>query len=142
MARHIHAQIANGELRLRRLLIPGATNHRPHTAEQLHHAEGFHNVIVRAAVQPLHLVHLLPARRDHDHRQAAGAGVLPEPGQQAVAVLAGQHHIQQHQLGQLNAHGLQKGLSFLKAARLKARLPQRVALQLADARIVLYDVDH
>ena len=65
-----------------------------------------------------------------------------EPGQQAVAVLAGQHHIQQDQLGQLNAHGLQKGLPLLKAARFKARLFQRIALQLADARIVLYDVDH
>lgn len=69
-------------------------------------------------------------------------GILLKPGQQTVAILSGQHHIQQHQLGQLNAHSLQKGLSFLKAARLKARLSERIALQLADTWIVFYDVDH
>ena len=141
VACHVHAQIANSKLSLW-LFILGTAQHSPHAAEQLHHAERFDDIVVRAAIQTLYLVHFLSACRDHNHRQAARAGILLKPGQQAVSVLSGQHHIQKHQLRQLNAHGLQKGLSLLKATRLKACLPERIALQLADARIVLYDVDH
>ena len=137
---HVHAQAARGQLA--GLLLPGAAQHRAHPAEQLHDPKRLNDVVIRPAVQALDLVHLLTPGRDHDDRHGPRAGVLLQTHKKLVAVLARKHHIQQDKLGEMSADSRPEGAALLKTAYLKARLLQRVTFQLADSRIVLYDVDH
>ena len=95
--RHV-AQRHDGGGRL--LLRP--PQQRTHARQQFHHAERLRQVIVRAAVQSLYLVHFRVARGDENHGHAAGACVAAQEAQQGQAVLTRQHHVQQHAV----RHGL------------------------------------
>ncbi len=74
--------------------------------------------------------------RDHNDRQVCAGGVGAQLAQDLVAVLIGQHHIQNDQLPGL-AHGSPEAGGVLSAACVIAVGLQRVLLQLTDAGVAL-----
>ena len=69
-----------------------APDQRAQAREQLRKVEGFHDVIIRAAVQAAHAVCAAVACRQHEHR---GLLRLPQACQQRPAVKHREHRIQQ-----------------------------------------------
>ena len=119
-----------------------AAQHGPHAGDKLHDAERLAEVVVRAVVQPLDNINFAGLGRDHNDRQVCAGGVGAQLVQDLVAVLIGQHHIQNDQLGPGLAHGSPEAGGVLAAAGVIAVGLQRVLLQLTDAGVVLDDIDH
>ena len=115
---------------------------RPDAGHHLHHAEGLGQIIVRAQVQPHHLVVLRsPGGRDDD-RDAGGGGIAPEGFENFNAVHSGQHDIQHNELGLGMAQRVEQSHTVPEALRLEAGRPQGIQHQLPDAVVVLYAVNH
>ncbi len=93
-------------------------------------------------VKPAHHVDLAGLGRHHDDGNGAGGRILPQAGQNGIAVLVGQHDIQDHQLGQTLVHGMPEALAVGKALDLKIVGLQGVLLQLPYAGVVLHNIDH
>ena len=70
-----------------------------HPAEELHDAERLAQVVVRTVVQPLDDVDLAGFGRDHDDRRCGAGRVGAQLGQNLVAVLVGQHDVQNDEVG-------------------------------------------
>jgi hypothetical protein len=74
-----------------------AAQERLHALQQLQHAEGLGDVVVGAQPEPQHLVGLLVARRQDQHRHVEPLGA--QRPQHAVAVEVGQHQVEHHEVG-------------------------------------------
>ena len=77
----------------------GAAQHGPHAGDELHDAERLAQVVVRTVVQPLDDVDLAGFGRDHDDRRCGAGRVGAQLGQNLVAVLVGQHDVQNDEVG-------------------------------------------
>ena len=74
--------------------LPRPAEHGLHPGDQLHDLKGLDQVVIRPGAKPLHPILHAALGGDENHR---GAGGLDLP-QQVVAVDAGQHDVQQHQV--------------------------------------------
>ena len=125
--------------------LPGrsaAPQHRLDTGDHFHHAEGLHQIVVGSHVQTLDLVILHPLGGGHDDRDIPGFRHLAQEPQQRHAVLAGQHHIQQHQFRLLRLQCRAERRAVSKAAGLKSCRVQGIYLDLTDAAVILHTPDH
>ena len=97
-ARHeVHLQV--GEAQHGGRLRGGAAaapQQRAHAREQLGEGEGLDEVVVGAAFEALHAVFNFVPRGEHEHRGLVAFGA--QGRQHAVAVHAGQHHVEQHEV--------------------------------------------
>ena len=110
--------------------------------EQLHQRERLGDVVVGAELEAAHAIELGAARREHDHRHAAGrAAAAADPPAHLEAVEVGQHDVEHDQVV---APG-ERPVDALAAARdhldLIALRGQGVLEAHADRRIVLDDED-
>jgi hypothetical protein len=107
--------------------------------QQLAHRERLDDVVVRARLETAHTVGLLAARRQHDERQALGGRLLAQAPAQLDAGQAGQHPVEDQQVG----HGLAQARLGLVAVhhgldRIACGL-EVVAQQLDERLVVLHD---
>ena len=123
-----------------RLLLRTAED-RPDPGHQLHHAEGLGDKVIGAAVQAHHPVILRVLRGEHDHRNALGGRRGPQLLQDGKAILLRQHNIQQDQGGLGALHRAPKIRRPVKALGLVALAAQGVNDQLANAVVVLQQVN-
>ena len=115
----------------------GAAQHGPHAGDELHDAERLAQVVVRTVVQPLDDVDLAGFGRDHNDRQRAGSRVVPQLGQDLIAVLVRQHHVQNDQLGPGLVQRRPKAGAVLAAGGLVTVGLQGILFQFADAGVIL-----
>ena len=85
-----HLIAAADEMRRR-----GTSEQRPDPASKLPDRERFRDVVVRAELQPEHLVELVVSRRQHDDRHCALVAQTPAD---LEAVDAGQHDVEHHEI--------------------------------------------
>ena len=115
----------------------GPLQHRPDPRRQLLHGEGFDDVVVGAGVEPAQTVALLALRGKHDHRDVP-CGIAPaELAYEVEAAHAGQHPVEQDEVGPLlldRTLGL-RGVGH--GARLEAGPRQRELHHLPDGGFVL-----
>ncbi|MBQ8201255.1 MAG: response regulator, partial [Clostridia bacterium] len=95
---------------------------------QFRHAKGLGHVIIRAVIQPLHLVHLGALGSEHNDRRFRRAVVLPQEAQQGQAVLAGEHNVQQDKVGRSLCHRCTESSPVRKA--LEEAVPDLVRLDI------------
>ena len=107
----VDAQVTDDERRLARLCRLRASENGVDSCEQLGRGERFRHVVVGADPETLDLVLLGPFRRQHDDRPRRE---LPDPPAHLEAVEAGQHHVQDHQVG---VDPLEEGEPLLPARR-------------------------
>ena len=93
-------------------------------------------------VQPLDDVDLAGFGRDHDDRRCGAGRVGAQLGQNLVAVLVGQHDVQNDEVGPPAAQRRPEAGCVLAARGLVPVGLQSVLLQLTDAGVVLDDVNH
>ena len=79
---------------------------------------------------------------EHHDRQARAAGIVAQTTQHLEAVDAGQHDVEQHELGDFLGKGGKKLLGVAEAAGAIARLGERIDRQVSDVDVVLEVVDH
>src|SRR5262245_3572530 len=77
----------------------GALQDLAHPADQLQRVERFHDVVLGAQVQPLDDLLLAVLHRHDDDRNARGALLTLELGQDVEAVLEGHDQVEEHQVG-------------------------------------------
>ena len=107
----------------------GAAQHRLDAADELHNAERLAEVIVCTVVQPFYHINL-------------GGRVVPQLGQDLVAVLIGKHNVQNHQVGHGLPHGSPEGSPVLKPADGVLVGLQSILLQLTDGCVIFNNIDH
>ena len=120
----------------------GAAQHRLDAADELHNAERLAEVIVCTVVQPFYHINLAGFGCDHDDWYGAGRGGLPQAAQNLVAVLIGQHNVQNHQVGRGLPHGSPEGSPVLKPADGVLVGLQSILLQLTDGCVIFNNIDH
>lgn len=76
-----------------------AAEYGAYTRDKLHHAEGLCDVVIRAAVQTDDLVVLGVFRGQKDDRERGGVGQATKTAQDGNAVLAGEHDVEQDEVG-------------------------------------------
>ncbi len=123
------------------VVLAGAAHHRADPGQQLARRERLDHVVVHAGLQAADAVVLLAARGQHDDRHLAGEGVLaPAPGQLQPAG-AGQHPVEQDQVGHAVGDG---GLGLARIPgmdRLEIALAQGEGDHVADGGFVVDDQD-
>ena len=125
------------------LLRPaGAAQKRLHARDHLHHAERLGDIIVRAAVKPLHLVDLRRFGRHQNHRDLLRVRAGAQAFEDGKTVLVGQHDIQQNQLRQLFGKSLVKILGRFKTDGLIAAVFERKKLDFLNVAVILDNVNH
>ena len=107
-----------------------------------HHAEGFHQIIVRTQIQALNFVVLRALGGGHDDGNIRKMYRRLHPPQQLHAVHSRQHDIQNDKLRPLCFQRRQERSAVLKAPGLKAGGAQGVKLNIPNAGIVLYTPNH
>ena len=119
-----------------------AAEYGAYTRDKLHHAEGLCDVVVRAAVQTDDLVVLGVLRGQKDDRERGGVGQAAQTAQDGNAVLAGEHDVEQDEVGLFGPQGGEQRRAVGEAARLHAGVLQGIDNKLTNACIVLHAVDH
>lgn len=138
----IERERAAAQKRLRRFRT-AAAQHGLDAGDELHHAEGLREVVVRAEVEPLDLIVLRALGGCHHDGELGKARARAQPAQQLDAVRAGEHHVEHDQLGRrFLLQGVPERVAVGEAPGLKAGGCERVHLDVADARIVLHAPDH
>ena len=95
--------------------------HRLDPGYQFLGVKGLNDIVVRPQLQPQHLVKYLPLGREHDNGEV---GLVPDLPADLIAVDAGQHQIQKHQVGLKSFHFFQGFLSVIDNPALVALLRQ------------------
>ena len=119
-----------------------ATQNRTDSCDQLHHAEGLGDIIVRASVQTFHPVIFRVFGGQHDDRKRCCLRVLAKAFQNGNAVFLRKHDVQQNKFGQLPGQRLPEEMGKREAADLEALAFQGITDQFADAVVVLNEIDH
>ena len=112
---------------------------RPHPRQQDLRAERLGHVIVGPEVQAADDVRLLPFGGEHDDRHGLGPRIVPQSLADGQSVDAGQHQVQEDQIGRSRLGGGQGLLARRHARHLVAFLQQMVADQLPDVLLILDD---
>ena len=118
-----------------------AAQQRLYPRDQLHHPKGLGYIVVGAGVQPLNRVDLAGFGSHQDHRQFAVSGGGANGLQHFQSVCARQHNVQQDQIRQVALHLGKEIPAVLKSQRFKSGALQRIAFQLSNTGIVLYNID-
>ncbi len=127
----------------RRLAVagPGTAQHGLEAGHQLTRREGLGDVVVGADFQALDLVVLFTLGGEHDDRDIAGQLVALEPAGQFDAAGAGQHPVEQDQIGfAVDDHGVGL-LGILRLQALVTGHLQGHRNHLADRCFVIDDQD-
>ena len=119
-----------------------AAQERLDAGKQLHHAEGFRDVIVRAAVKAEHLVKFRALCGKHDDGDAPRAGSAAQALEHGKAILLRQHDVEQHERRNTLFQRLPKGRRPLEALRLKPLAVERINDEFPDAVVILEKIDH
>ena len=119
-----------------------AAQHGPHPRQKLHHAEGLGDEVVRAAVKTDYaVIFRIFGCQDNDGKLPGRRGCAQLP-QNAQTVLLGQHDVQKKKLRELRVHSTPEFRGQREALRFVALTLQAVDDQLADAVVVLEQIDH
>src|SRR6478735_978886 len=116
-------------------LLP-ATQHGADPRHQLARRVRLGDVVVGAELETDDLVDLVVLRADHDHRHARG---LPDLAADLGARDAGQHHVEEHDVGPVAVELHERGVAVRGDRDLEALLAEHVGERLAVALFVLYD---
>jgi hypothetical protein len=116
--------------------------HRLDARLELARREGLGHVIVHAALQPLDLVVLAGARREHDDGHFARARLGAQLARERRARAVGQHPVEEDQVGKLIGHRPRGFLRGGAAAHGVAVARERDRDELLDRRLVLDHEDH
>ncbi|CRG92914.1 hypothetical protein PISL3812_09992 [Talaromyces islandicus] len=134
VTRHVDHQIADREL-LRRGLL-GAPQPRTDPRHQLLGLERLDDVVIGAGLQAHHHVDGVALRRQHDDRHP---GLGPDQPAHLDAVPAGQHEIEQHQIGLGLTESGQSPVTVRDERRLEALAAQHDAEHLGQCGVVIDD---
>ena len=114
---------------------PHPAEQRLHPRQQLAHTEGLGEVIIRAHLQPHHLVNLIGAGGEHQHRDVL---LLAQAPAHLEAIQPRQHHIQQNEVWMLRLGQFQRVDAI---ARREHRIPlaAEVVFQRLAQREFIFD---
>ena len=121
-------------LESRRRVAPA--EHGAHARRQLARREGLGDVVVGAELEPDDPVGLFAARRQHDHGQVAAR---PDPPAQRQPVGAGQHHVEDDEVGWAAFDQLPRGVAVARLDRVKAVALEVAGDNVAHDRLVVDD---
>ena len=113
-----------------------ATHDRIDAREELLHAERFRDVVVGAAAEAAHLVRLLSARRQKDHRHLRDFADVIE---HLEAAALRQHQIEKHQIGTLRVKETDRLFAVAGGDGLEVFVAQIDLETLAQSRFILDD---
>jgi hypothetical protein len=113
--------------------------HRPHPQLELAQAERLGHVVVGAVLQALDPLVLLPARRDHDHRQVAAH--RPEAPAHLQTAHSREHEVEQHEVRRALHEAVDRPVARRDRVDVVARPGQVGRDGLADRRVVLDEQD-
>jgi hypothetical protein len=120
---------------------PACAAARPGCGPAARAREGLDHVVVDAGVEPDHPVVLLAARRQHDDGHVPGQALAPHAPRDLDPRRAGQHPVQQHQVGDSFRDGA-LGLGASGGVHgLEAGAAEGEAEHVADRGLVLDDQD-
>ena len=117
----------------------GAPQQRAHARDHFVGAERLGDVVVGAQLEPDDAIRLFGPGREHDDRDARRARVTAQRAAYLQAVEAGEHQVEQQQVGQRAAHRRQDFRAGVKHVHGKAGAPEAVAEQVRDVVVVLDD---
>ena len=101
---------------------PAAPQRGVHARHQLAHAERLREVVVGPDLERVHLVVLAAACRDHDDRRQDALGARPLGDRPAIE--AGQHEIDDGDVGPLEAQLAQTALAVLGPLDVEPAVPE------------------
>ena len=119
------------------LRTTGTAEHGADPGDHLLEGERLGHVVVAAERQALDLVLGRVLGGEEQHRRADA--VLPQPADDAEAVEAGHHHVEDEQVGPERLRGVDRLEPAGRGLDLEAGEPQRGRQQLDDARLVVDD---
>ena len=131
--RRIEDEVGHAQQRLGPGRVPAQDGTDPR--HQLLQHERLGQVVVGAALQAGDFLRDGVARREHDDRRTAGRAQLPAD---AHAVQTRQHQIEHHQIGCMVADGGQAGESVGDHLYAIAMVPQPIAQNRRDGRVIFY----
>ncbi len=108
---------------------------------QLAGAEGLADVVIGAQLQADDPVGLVGAGGEHDDRHLGQARVFAHPAAEAEAVLVGQHHVEDRQVGTGLVHGGTKARAIGHGAHLEAGAAEEGLQQFANFLVVIHQED-
>ena len=115
--------------------MPG--QHGANARQQLARLKGLGQVVIRAQLQADDAVHCVALGREHEHRHAGGcAGQGADAAAHLQAVHAGEHEIENDQIGRAFLHGSQAAGAVALVGKGKAGLLQVFAHHAGQAGIV------
>jgi hypothetical protein len=123
------------------LRVLGDPQVRVDPRRDLAEVERLADVVVGAGVEGLLEGVLSGARGEHDHLEAAGRLLGPEPLQHLEPVDVGHHQVEEQQVGPERADLVEGVLSVLRRRDLVAVLGERLREHLADEPLVVCDED-
>ena len=141
MLTHIHGQLTHAQ-RPCLFLRCGPAQHRLHTADHLHHAEGLGKIIIRAQIKTEYLVIFRPSGGGQNNGNVRRGCLTADLFQNRNAVLAGQHQIKHNQFRRLFGKCRPKRGALGKALCLKSRRGQGIQHQIADGGVIFHTKDH
>ncbi len=115
---------------------PGAAQYGLHAQHEFTRAERLGDVVVRAHLQAEDAVVLVAACRQHDDRHGAA---LPQPAADLQAVHAGQHQVEDDQVGPVRGGAGERGRAVPGAVHHVSRAVQVSGDDLGDGRVVVHD---
>jgi hypothetical protein len=114
---------------------------RAHVHDELGHVHGLRHVVHRAGGEGPHFLVRRVDRREENHREIAPACVGPQRGADREAILAGHHHVEQHEVGlRAHEHGA-RGVAAVGEEHAHAFAAQRVADHAKAGGCVIDDED-
>src|SRR6185312_3160186 len=116
-----------------------APQHRLDARDQFARRKRFHHVIVDTGFEAADAIHLLAARGQHDDRHFGGAFLATQAARQFQSGHAGQHPVQQDQVGRRVADCHQRRARVGGVDRFHVGLAQRERHHVADRRFVFDD---
>ena len=111
------------------------------TGQQLHHAKGLGDIIVRSGIQALHPVVLRAPGREHDDRKELCRPPLPDSPQDADPVLLRQHDIEQQQVRDPPVQGIPESGGQAESLYREPLALQRIGDQLPDTVVIFQNID-
>ncbi len=130
-----------GRLRLDRAVEILDPEQRAHSRDQLGHVDRLGEEIVRSRLEPLDTLAGGVERRHHDHGQDAVLRVGSDPPAHLVAVHAGHHDVEQHEIGPLRLYPLEPFLAGPRGRRRVALGGEQVHQHLHVVGRIVHDED-
>ena len=120
-----------------RLPLQPAPEYGAHPQDELAHAERLGDEVVGAQLEPDDAVHLLAAGGDHDDRDVLGARRALQLPAHLGPRNAGEHQIEQHQIGKPMTHEIEGLFAVARASGLESALPQIELHEIQEVFLVL-----